>query len=416
MAKRTTKYHGIWFDPKDGRWCVYIWVDGKRILVGSRDEEIDAARTYDRAARHFHGADARLNFPKEKLPAASVAELRAEQRAARASTQSSPYRGVGWAPGHGTWEARISVGGGKLRLISRYPSEEEAAEAYDRVARKIHGAAAKLNFPERTLEPATIEQMRRERRAAFKATTPSRYRGVSWMEDTQTWAAKITLGKVHALGRWAKENDAALAYDRAARFLYADEAIVNFPRRATPPTSPEDLRREAAMRVKTETSSTYFGVVRNSRDKWLAFIDLPTKEWLGEYDDEEEAARAHDRAVVALGSASIRNFPGERVAPATPAQLRRECRDRFKENTSSRYTGVTWVHRQAKWRAYIQVDRRVYQLGTYDDEVAAARAYDAARARLRGEGPYNLLDDAGRASPRKRPKAKRKTRRAPMPR
>ena len=49
------------------QWCAQIHVDGRRIVIGTFDDEEDAARAYDRAARARHGARARPNFPAPKV-------------------------------------------------------------------------------------------------------------------------------------------------------------------------------------------------------------------------------------------------------------------------------------------------------------------------------------------------------------
>jgi hypothetical protein len=46
--------------------------------------------------------------------------------------------------------------------------------------------------------------------------------------------------------------------------------------------------------------------------------------------------------------------------------------------TSSRYKGVCWNRGCGKWQAAIRVRRTLIHLGVFDDEAAAARAYDAA--------------------------------------
>ena len=51
---------------------------------------------------------------------------------------------------------------------------------------------------------------------------------------------------------------------------------------------------------------------------------------------------------------------------------------RGKRNTSSRFKGVSWKTDQQKWYAAIYVDKQDLHLGRFDDEMEAARAYDAA--------------------------------------
>lgn len=65
--KRTTsaKYRGVWYNTKRTRWRSVIVVNGKSIHLGYFDNEIDAAKAYDRAARLYYGQFAILNFPDE---------------------------------------------------------------------------------------------------------------------------------------------------------------------------------------------------------------------------------------------------------------------------------------------------------------------------------------------------------------
>ena len=54
-------------------------------------------------------------------------------------------------------------------------------------------------------------------------------------------------------------------------------------------------------------------------------------------------------------------------------------------NYSSQYKGVTWLKRTGKWQARIVCNGRAIFIGQFDDEKAAARAYDARAAELFGE-------------------------------
>ncbi len=53
--------------------------------------------------------------------------------------------------------------------------------------------------------------------------------------------------------------------------------------------------------------------------------------------------------------------------------------NRPKGRGSSQYRGVSYIPRNNRWRATAQVDDAQRYLGTYEDEIAAARAAEAAR-------------------------------------
>lgn len=60
-ANATSRYKGVcWFAAKK-RWLARIFVDGKPIYLGYHRSEIDAARSYDDAAKRIFGEFARTN-------------------------------------------------------------------------------------------------------------------------------------------------------------------------------------------------------------------------------------------------------------------------------------------------------------------------------------------------------------------
>jgi len=58
-------YRGVGWHKGVGKWVAKITVHGKRIHIGVFDDEIEAAKAYDEAAKQYHGEFARLNFPEE---------------------------------------------------------------------------------------------------------------------------------------------------------------------------------------------------------------------------------------------------------------------------------------------------------------------------------------------------------------
>lgn len=78
------------------------------------------------------------------------------------------------------------------------------------------------------LRTATNQQNSQNGRSHCDST--SKYRGVSWDAARGKWTAGIGLsGKRVGLGRFDIEEDAALAYDAAARQEYGEFAKLNFP-------------------------------------------------------------------------------------------------------------------------------------------------------------------------------------------
>lgn len=68
---------------------------------------------------------------------------------------------------------------------------------------------------------------------------------------------------------------------------------------------------------------------------------------------------------------------------ATHAQ---NCANRkAKKNGTSKYLGVDWHKASGKWQAKIRKNKKTIHIGIFDDEIAAAHAYDKAAIELHKE-------------------------------
>jgi hypothetical protein len=265
--------------------------DGKKHNLGSFEGEQEAARAYDRAARAHKGGKAQLNFPTKKEQAAEEAK---QQQWVKCGEAGSKYRGVTWNKSSSKWVAEIRCDG-KKHYLGSFKNEQEAARAYDRAARAHKGEKAQLNFP--TTKEQAAEEAKQQRWVKC-GEAPSKYRGVCWDKRHNKWAVQITHdGKLLHLGYFEDEEEAARAYDRAARAQHGETAQLNFP---------------AEGESGSRKSSKYRGVSwHKNRNKWAAEITYDGKKHhLGVFEDEEEAARVYDRAAkVHKGERAQLNLP-----------------------------------------------------------------------------------------------------------
>ncbi len=63
QRNNSSGYKGVCFDKREEQWKSYINRNGKMINLGYHSSAIEAAKSYDTAARIHHGEFARLNFP-----------------------------------------------------------------------------------------------------------------------------------------------------------------------------------------------------------------------------------------------------------------------------------------------------------------------------------------------------------------
>ena len=62
---KSSRFKGVYFRRRSGKWCAGIRHCGHDLHIGTFDDEIEAAQAYDRKAHELFGEYAYLNFPEE---------------------------------------------------------------------------------------------------------------------------------------------------------------------------------------------------------------------------------------------------------------------------------------------------------------------------------------------------------------
>jgi hypothetical protein len=164
------------------------------------------------------------------------------------------------------------------------------------------------------------------------------------------------------------------------------------------------------------TSSRFWGVSWKRKDKkWHAYYnDADGKDRsVGFFDDEEEAARAVNKAIRDAGLEGKRRTNAvDATGALVPKSGHHNARDRSAvvapdpsrdlTATTSKFWGVTWNKRDRRWQArYKDAHGKRRNLGLHDTQEDAAHAVNAAirRAGLEGKRRTNPVVD-GQLVPR----------------
>lgn len=133
-----------------------------------------------------------------------------------------------------TWSAKPNKT--TTYAITTYCDEEKSRRKYIFMHNLIMGSKGidhidgnGLNNQRSNLRLATAAQNNANARKQTRSTS-SKYKGVYWQKKVSKWHVQITKDRKRIyLGLFLHEEDAAKAYDKAAKELFGEFAWLNFP-------------------------------------------------------------------------------------------------------------------------------------------------------------------------------------------
>lgn len=238
-------------------------------------------------------------LPDEKRIAWSAQR---RQRPLRGDNKTG-FKGV--FPSGNKFGAKIHVGA-KYHSVGTYRTAEEAALAYDKVAR-LHFSDYAMNFPlpgELSARPGVTGQIWNLpdvpiRQVGERRASSSGIRGIYWCSTTSRWAAYVRVdGRRKAVGFFKDIDEAAHTLERCNQDPDHARLLVSVDKRIGGASIPKSNR------------TGFRGVRKEESGRYTARVTIDGHEYhLGTFDSAEQAARAYDkRAAEAYGRNAILNF------------------------------------------------------------------------------------------------------------
>ena len=207
------------------------------------------------------------------------------------------------------------------------------------------------------------------------------YNGVFWDKKRKKWRSELVKDyKSYFLGYHNTELDGAKAYNDYASYLninYNTNYILNKIDNYTP--NPRNIPDDNKNLVFKKKSSKYIGVhYDNTRQHFVVSMRFKLKHInLGNHTDEVECAKMYNQQALYFNNNYDTNYTLNDIENYVTIEknIYNELKSSLVENKSSVYVGVV-KRKNGKFISQIILNKKVIRLGTFENEIDAAKAYN----------------------------------------
>ena len=291
---------------------------------------------------------------------------------------SSQYMGVSYRKDKNKWHAQISINNKKIHAL--YDIEEHAAHQYDLWCKEYNFHTAKLN----NINKQDLENFVLYQKKSKKNNLPKNIR----LSTNNKF--KLAINNKH-IGTYNTLLEALIT----RKFQFKQLEIKKQKEIMDIPIKRNDNNQVIIELYNKNNNKTGETIV----DEEL-YYDLIQYKWnlvKGKYIKNHQLGRLHRYVMNYYGDNVVDHINGntldnrkENLRIVTPQQ--NSMNKKSSKNSSSQYIGVRWNKKSNNWKAVIKINGKQKYLGTFNNEIEAAKARDNATIEYFGEyGNLNLI-------------------------
>ena len=277
----------------------------------------------------------------------------------------------------------------QLDVVPKQELDEQTNQQIDTVPKQEIDAVPKQETSEQPNQDFTETNIYKLNGQQLKNKTGN-YKGVFWSTEKAKWRCALKIHyKEYFLGYFDTELDGAIVYNDYALFLNNTRKTsytINDIPEYTP--NPRDILEENLQKQMEIGSSKYIGVSYYSKRKYyVVSIKYQNKTYhLGNNVNETECAKLYNQQALYFNNTFNTNYILNDIPNyiTIPKNVHQNIIQNKINKKSSKYYGVT-VSKLNKFRALLVYNKKQIHLGTFTNELDAAKAYNAKAQQLNTE-------------------------------